>query len=635
MTTEIPLPDWRKCLRPGMRIHLASGAACPYALVDSLMAAAAQIGDLELVQGLTLPPTPWADPAVAQHLKINAFYLDNAVGAMVNAGLADYTPAHYSDIPALYRDGTIRIDAALIMVSPPDAYGYCSLGPSVEWTPAAIDCAKLVIAEFNPRMPRTNGLSHIHVSKFDYAITHEQPLRERAAPAIDDIHRRIGEYAAQLVRDGDTLQFGVGPAGFSLAKALAHHRNLGIHCEVISDPVRELFEAGVVDNSRKTLLQGKCVTAQAIGSAKLYSFIDTNPHFEFRSTEFTNDPVTIARNHNMVSVNSALLCDLSGQVVVDSLQGSFRSGIASIVDFVRGASMSPGGRAIIALPSTGKDDRGRAFSRIVASLPAGAGVGCTRTDVYYLITEYGIATLRGRTIQERVQEMIQVAHPDFREDLLREARQHHLLPAYFQLPPPAVLAESGVDVRKLELRDGRNYILRPLSPADDRRLQEFFYSHNEETIIRRYGFTITRMSRERAFELVGVNQNRDIALAVVEVQGPRQVIHAVGRYYLDADETGAEMAFVVAENKRRLGMARVLLQRMLEVATARKLKRLWAQVDRDNAPMLGLFREYGATESPSDDPHTIQVEIPLDGVHVPSKSRSDFLKFTRSATSNR
>lgn len=623
-----PVPDWPRLLRPGMRLHLSSGAACPVALMESFLGVAARIGDLELVQGLTLPPAPWLNPRHAGYLKVNAVYLDEELARMVNDGNADYTPVHYSDLPSLYRDRTLPVDVALIMVSPPDAYGYCSLGPSVEWTPAAIESARLVIAQINPRLPRTGGLSHIHLSRIHAAIEAEADLPELRAPPPDPVYARIGEYAAQLVNDGDTLQCGVGPVGHGLAAALESHRHLGIHSEVIGDAIQRLFEMGVIDNSQKSLLPGKLVTAQGLGTAAFYRFLDQNPHVDFRPTEFVNNPLTIARNDRMVSVNGAILTDVTGQVVVDSVKGLFRSGVGSMVDFVRGAAMSRDGRPIIALPSSGLDADGRPFSRIVTDLPAGAGVGCHRADVHFIVTEWGIATLRGRTIQERVQELVQIAHPDFREALLREARQHHLLPTYFQLPPPNLAAVAGIDTRKVHLKDNREYLLRPLGPADERRLQAFFYSHSEETIVRRYGFTVTRMTRERAFEMVSIDQNRDVALAILELQGPRQVIHAVGRYYLDSDQRGAEMAFVVAENKRRLGMARILLQRLQEIATTRGLDRLWAQVDRDNTGMLALFRSIGATETPGDDLHTVHVTLPLSSSPpAPEKKRTPFLPF--------
>jgi acyl-CoA hydrolase/ribosomal protein S18 acetylase RimI-like enzyme len=611
-----------------MRIHLASGAACPVALVEDLLQNLQPVGDLELIQGLTLPPAPWLDKQYHPNLKINAFYLDPKLEQLVNDGFADYSPAHYSEIPKLYRDGTIHIDAALIMVSPPDEFGYCSLGPTVEWTPAALECAKVVIAQINPSMPRTCGQSHLHVSKIHYAIEKTSKLSELPGQKDDLAYTRIGEFAAQLINNGDTLQFGVGPVATGLAAALRQHRNLGIHSEVFGDGVMELFKNGVIDNSLKTLLPGKIVASHALGSHALYDFLDANPHIDLRPTDFTNNPINIARNNNMVSINGAILTDLTGQVVVDSVKGMFRSGVGSMVDFVRGAAMSKGGRPIIALPSTGIDEQGKRFSRVVADLPMGAGVGCHRSDVHFLVTEYGIATMRGRTIQERVQELIQVAHPDFREGLLKEAREHHLLPSYFQLPPPWNDTSQGIRIRRLHLRDSKEYILRPLGPADDRRLQEFFYSHTEETIVRRYGFTVTRMSRERAFELVGVDQTRDLALVIVELQGPRQVIHSVGRYYLDPGGKSAEMAFVVSEKTRRLGMARTLLERMLEIASERGLEFLWAQVDRDNSAMLSLFRDYKPAEAEGEDLHTVRIKIMLaqDGSSNKTGKKSSLLK---------
>lgn len=604
-------PDWARLLRPGYRIFLGSGAAVPIRLVESMLTVVADVSDLEMVQGLSLGPSPWADAKYHPHLKVNAFYLDPRLSDLVNAGVDEYTPIHYSEIPALFEQQVLGIDVALVMVSPPDAHGYCSLGTTVEWVPAAIKAAHLTIAQINPNVPRTSGLSFIHASEIDFALEAESPLPELSTIGDDPVYSRIGEYAAQLINDGDTLQMGVGPVGQGLAKCLLNHRHLGVHSEVIGDGVMELFQQGVIDNSKKELLPGKIVAAQALGSEKLYRFLNGNPHIEFRPTEFVNNPATIARNRRMVSVNGALMVDLTGQVVVDSLPGDFRRGVGSIVDFVRGAGMSPGGRPVIALPSTGKGPDGKVFSRIVVQLPPGAGVGCNRADVYYIVTEHGIATLRGRSIQERVKELIQVADPRFREELLKKARQQNLVPGYFSLPPAQPDNPGSVAARRIRLRDQRDYILRPLNPADDRRLQEFFYSHTEETIVRRYGFTVTRMSRERAFELVCVDQNKDLALGIFELQGPRQVIRAVGRYYLDADGKAGEMAFVVGENRRRIGMARTLVEAMVDIARKRGLERLWAQVDRDNLPMLKLFRSLDSEEETGDDYHTVHVNVPI------------------------
>lgn len=606
-----PPPDWPHIVHPGNRIFIGSGAAAPVALIRSLLDFARHNNDLEILQGLTIGEMPWTEEIHTAHIRVNAVYLDPRLSDLVNRGIDDYTPAHYSELPGMFRDRVIGIDVALIMVSPPDQFGYCSLGPSVDLIPSAIESANCVVAQINDRMPRTNGLSFVHLSRLSHVLEHSAELPEFPAEQRSSELSRIGIHVAQLINDGDTLQIGLGQAARNLVAALEQHRHLGIHSELMGDGLMELIRKGVVDNSRKSLLPGKSVVATAMGSQELYRFIDGNPHVEFRPCEFVNDPITIARNDRMVSVNSALQVDLTGQVAIDSVRGLFRSGIASQADFMRGASLSKNGRPIIALPSTTTDQEGKTVSRIVAEMSAGAGIGNSRADIHHVVTEYGIATLRGRTIQERVAELIQVAHPDFREDLLRAARDHHLVPSYFQITPPAQSGRELVGTRRIRLKDDRQYLIRPLTPADDRRLQEFFYSHTEETINRRYGFTVTRMSRERAFELVGVDQNHDLALAIIELMGPRQVIHAVGRYYLDRDGRGAEMAFVVSEKKRRVGMARSLLDRMLEVAQDRGLELLWAQVDRDNQAMITLFRKYPCRELPGEDLNSIRIEIPL------------------------
>ena len=604
-----PKPAWRTILRPGSRIYIGSGAACPLQLIQDMLQEKTLLNDLEILQSRTLGPSPWAEEPYRGLIRVNAFFLDPELSAAADGGQGEYTPAHYSGIPALFDERVIRVNAVLIMVSPPDKYGYCSLGPSVDLTPSALRNADLIVAQINPECPRTSAF--IHLSKIHYALEAAAPLPELDPIELTAASTRIGEYCAQLINDGDTLQLGVGPMGTAVARALKQHRELGIHSESFGESLRELFEAGVIDNSRKSLLPGRAIAASALGSKNLYSFLHDNPHIDLRPTEFVNDPITIARNHNMVSINSALQVDLSGQVVVDSLQEKFHSGLGSQVDFARGAVMSRGGRPIVALPSTAIDMEGVRYSRIVPEIPHGAGVGLNRADVDHVVTEHGVASLRGRTVQERVLELIQIAHPDFRESLMKAARARHLVPAYVQLPPPYAESDQNIQIRRVRLRDGRDYILRPLNPADDRRLQEFFYSHTEETINRRYGFTITRMSRERAFELVGIDQNRDLALAIIELQGPRQVIHAVGRYYLDPSGRSGEMAFVVRERKRRLGSAHQLLTRMCEIAANRGLTFLWAQVDSNNLPMLNLFRKLGSVHRPGTDSGSIRVELPL------------------------
>lgn len=600
---------WDRLLRPGMRVFVGSGAGCPSGLVETMLEQARRCGDIELIHGLPLGEAPWLRECYRDSFRVNTFFMDPDESGDGQDLFADYIPAHYSDIPLLFEQNLLRPDLALLMVSPPDEHGYCSLGPTVAWNTRAAELAGKTVVQINPEMPRTHGLSFLHRSQIDAAREISMSLPEYLPEQPGADYRRIGEFVSQLINDGDTIQLGVGPVGTAVAANLCQHRNLGVHSEVIGDAIMNLFQSGVIDNSRKTLLPGKVVAAQGLGSRAFYAFLHDNPHIDFRPTEFVNNPMTIARNERMVSVNGAMMIDLTGQVVVDSVSGRFRRGVGGMVDFVRGAGMAVHGRPVIALPSSDVDSGGRRHSRIRVELPAGAGVACNRADIYYVVTEHGVANLRGRSLQGRVRELIAIAHPECRDELLRRAREQKLVPGYFQLPPPAMEVDGTVVLRRVTLKDGKPYILRSLNPSDDERLQEFFYSHTEDTIIRRYGFTVTRMSRERAFELVGVDQNRDLALGVFELQGPRQVIHAVGRYYLDESGASAEMAFVVGEKRRRVGMANLLLDSMRQTAGRRGIKFLWAEVDSDNTAMLNLFRRVGAREVATADPRRLRIEL--------------------------
>ncbi|TVR51271.1 MAG: GNAT family N-acetyltransferase [Puniceicoccaceae bacterium] len=609
--------QWPTLIHPGSRVFLGSGAACPHALIAEMLKQARDLKDIELVHILTLGDCPWTEPALADTFSTNTFFLGAATRRAYAAGRADYTPCFLSEIPGLFADRVLPLDAALVMVTPPDEQGFCSLGPSVDVTLAACRHAAIVIAQVNPLLPRTHGQSFLHVSEIDafFEASAELPVLDHP-PLEDPAGRRIAGYVAQLIEDGDTLQFGIGRLPETILDALAGHRRLGVHSEMISDGLVRLIRAGVVDNSRKTLHPGKSVVTFAMGTAEVYRFIHDNPHVEFHPTEYVNAPLTVARHERMVAVNSALEIDLTGQVAADSLGYAIHSGIGGQLDFLRGAAMSPGGRPIIALPSTA---RGGAVSRLVPHLTEGAGVVTSRGDVYYVVTEYGIATLRGRSLRERALELIAVAHPDFREGLARHAREKGLLPALHAAALPEKAGGPGPAEKKIVLK-GETFHLRPLRPSDQRHLQEFFYSHSEETILMRYGHVVNRMDRGRAYELVTIDQTRDLALGIFEVQGPRQLIHAVGRYYLDRGGESAEVAFVVRETRRRLGMATLLFEEILAIARERGLKRIWGRVRRDNLPMLKLFRQFGAKPRPGADGDG-ETDLEVDLVAPPAPVR--------------
>ena len=357
------------------------------------------------------------------HLKINTLFISDNVRAAVQAGRADFTPVLLSEVPLLFREGELPLDVALIHVSPPDEHGFCSLGVEAGLTKTPSQTARLVLAEVNERMPRTLGDSFIHISKIDRAIPVDYPLAELPMGEVTELSTRIGQHVAGLVEDGSTMQMGIGSIPDAVLGLLGGKRDLGVHTELFSDGVMRLVQSGVITNERKTLHPGKIVAGFILGSQALYDFVDDNPIVELHPTEYVNDPFVIAQNDRMVSINSAIEIDLTGQVCADSIGPRPYSGVGGQMDFIYGAARSRGGRPIIALPSTADLRDGRRVSRIVAMLKPGAGVTTTRNHVHYVVTEFGVAYLYGKTIRQRARSLIEVAHPDERENLERAAHE--------------------------------------------------------------------------------------------------------------------------------------------------------------------------------------------------------------------
>ncbi len=585
--------EWPQLVRPGNRVFLGGGASVPFALVSSMLGQAERLRDIEIVHIHGLGECPWIDPAYGDVVRTNSFFLTPALREAVERGQADYTPCAMSDVPLLFRNGEMPLDVALIQVSPPDADGRFSLGVSVDVVMAAVSHAKRVVAQINPRMPWTGGDSLIPPGNIDYFIEHEAPLPEASPPALDDRHVKIGRYAAQLIEDGATLQVGLGNSPEAVLRALTKHRHLGIHTGLLNDALMELVKCGAADHSRKSYRPGKIIASHVMGSAALYEFVHRNPDLELHPSDWVNDPGRIARNDRMVAINGAREIDLTGQVVRDSSGHSFYGGIGALQDFIRGAGKSENGRPIIALTST-MDDEHR--SRVVAGLESGSGVCTGRGDVHHVVTEYGIASLHGRSIRERVARLVEIAHPDFREELLEGARQRGWLPRFFTMPATGLeVSGDGVESSWVEFSTGR-FFFRPLHPSDMRTLQEFFYSHDEETVRLRYGYHRERMTGESAYKLAAVDQRRDLALGLFVERRGRQELRAVGRYYLEADGRSAEVAFVVHEATRKIGMAGFLLGEMARVAKRRGVAEFWASVLPNNRSMAVVFASAGGIE---------------------------------------
>jgi acetyl-CoA hydrolase len=407
-----------EALESHMRVVLGSGAAAPLGLIDAMCRRASGLRAVEVCQLLTLGSAPYVEPRYEGHIRHNAFFVGANTRAAVQAGRADFTPVFLSEIAALLR-GPLAVDVALVQVSPPDAHGYCSLGVSVDIVKPAVEAAKLVIAEINPRMPRTHGDAFVHYSRLDRCVHVDHAIPELAAEPLNETARAIGRHVAGLVRDGDTLQLGIGAIPNAVLGELRNHRDLGVHTEMFSDGVVDLVEAGVVTNARKTLHRGKLVTSFVMGTKRLYDFVDDNAGIEMHPSHYVNDPAIVAKNHGMVAINSALAVDLTGQVAADSIGPTIYSGVGGQVDFVRGAARAEDGRPILALPSTAKDG---AVSRIVVELAAGSGVTTSRSDVHFVVTEHGIAELHGKSIAQRVRALVAIAHPKFRDELMAGAK---------------------------------------------------------------------------------------------------------------------------------------------------------------------------------------------------------------------
>ena len=408
------------CVESGMRLFIHQGCAEPEALVEALMVRAPFVKNVEVMHLLTMGTSPYCVPEMAEHFRHNALFVGGNVREAVNDGRADYTPIFLGEIEALFENGEMPIDVAFIQVSPPDSHGYCSFGVAVDLTLTAAKCARRVVAQVNAQMPRTYGDSFIHVSDLDAIVEVSRPLCELQKQPSSELFRAIGTHVASLIDDGACLQLGIGGIPDAILSDLMDRKDLGVHTEMLSDSAIPLIDAGVINGERKNFKPRKIILSFVLGTRKLFDFLDENPVFEFHPSAYTNDPFRIAQNHRMVAINSAIEVDLTGQVCAESIGPQFYSGFGGQLDFVRGAARSKGGKPIIALPSTARHET---VSRIVPRLAHGAGVLTTRGDVHYVVTEYGIAYLHGRTIRQRAEALIQIAHPKFHDELYQYCEQ--------------------------------------------------------------------------------------------------------------------------------------------------------------------------------------------------------------------
>ncbi len=572
----------------GKHIFVGSGAAEPVGLVEALVAEADHFADNPIVHLLTLGPAPYVDARYESSFRHNAYFIGPNVRDAVRDGRADYTPVFLSQIPDLIRTRRTPVDVALITTTPPDQYGFVNLGVSVDVVLAAVEAADVVIAEINPNMPTVFGGGFIAMDQVDFWTWNDKPLIAIEREELDDVALEIGRHVAALVEDGATLQAGIGQIPDAALRALTGKKDLGVWTEMFSDGIVDLIENGNITGKHKVIHPRKVTSSFTFGTQRVYDFVNHNPVFTFHPSDYVNDPIHIARQHKMVAINSALQIDLTGQVCADSIGAKFYSGIGGQVDFIRGASMCPGGVPIIAIRSTAKNGE---LSRIVPALDPGAGVVTSRGDVWYVVTEYGVADLQGKTVRERALSLIAIAHPDFRGDLLAAAKERRYVFQDQISPHPGYPWQYETDV---VASDGTTFRLRPLRATDEGKLTDLFYSLSDDTIYRRWMTARKRMPHRDVLYYLNVDYRNTMAIVLETRQDNREPeLVGVARYHLDRATNFAEAAFLVRDDWQGKGLGTELLQQLIAIARDKGVAGFTASVLATTRGMLHVFHRSG------------------------------------------
>lgn len=591
-------------IKPGQQIFVGTACGTPRVLLDALESLAYPPADVQLTYFLTTDALKRdADNRVTTHYKHRIFFVGSDAREAVAQGAAEYVPISIARVPQLIKLGRIPLDVALIQVSPPDEFGYVSLGISVDIVAAAVEHAKLIIAEVNPAMPRTMGESTLHINRIHQLVPVERPVIEYVhRPVEDEVVQRIARYIAGIIDDGSTLQIGLGRIPNESLKYLEDRRDLGVHSEVITDAIIPLLEKGILTGRHKTEQRGKIVTSFALGTRRLYDLLDCNPLFSFQAMETVCHPYTLSVQHKLVSVTQAFAIDLTGQVCSDQFDGEFYGGLAAQGEFLQGAARSPGGKPIICLTSTTDDG---VTSRIRPLLRAGEGVSVARTDVHYVITEYGIAYLFGKSIKERAVALIEIAHPKFRPQLLDQAKQLGYLPVDQSLQ--SMRGYPMEEERLVQLKNGRQVMLRPAHASDAEGVRALFHTMPADDVFTRFFRQVKSLSNREVQRLCNLNYETEVAFVAVE--GPRENERVIGQscYFINPSTNLAETAFMVDPAWQGTGLGTSLQRCLADHGRARGLRGFVAEILTGNSKMLALAR--GCSDN-------IHIEREEDTVHV-------------------
>lgn len=575
-------------INAGQRVFIGTSCGEPQHLVKELAAQSGNFTDIEVVRLLSLetaPLTLMASEKSSNAFTVRSFYSGSGIPRALSKNRRFFTPINLSAVPYLFMSRQIPIHVALIQVSPPDDFGWMSLGISVDVTLSAALSADLVIAQVNPRMPRVLGRSFIHVDDVDVVVEHEEDLLTVGDVVELEAGKMIGRYVARLVEDGSTLQLGLGATPQATLVAMEDKNDLGVHTEFLTDGLLDLISRGVITNRKKGVNEGKLVASSAIGTMNLYEYLHDNPAIEFHPSNYVNSPAVIASHHKMVSLNVATVMDLTGQVAVDALPHNHFSGVTGVLDFVRGAAQSVNGKSILMLVSTARNGT---ISRIVPTLEEKAVV-VPRSDVYYVVSEFGVVNLFGKSLQERAMAMISLAHPDFRDELFFRAKELGLIGAESSLKE-SIQAVYPLKYENTIKIDDQKITIRPAKPVDERRLQEHFYNLDKNDILSRFFHKKTSFIRDDVASMFQIDYAKEMTIVATIGEFGFGKIIAVGGYVLDERRNMAEVAFSVSKAWKRKGVSKIILAKLAEVARDNGIEGLVAYTSLNNKPMIGLFK---------------------------------------------